>query len=208
MEDLLALYQLPHDPARPLVCLDETRKELHGHRRDPLPMQPGQPLREDDEYDRNGAAHLFMVFAPLEGWREVTVKEQHTRREFAHVVRHLLEHRFPEAKVVRLVMDNLNTHTLGALYETFPPAEARALAERLEFHYTPVHGSWLNMAEIELAVVSRQCLDRRLATLAEVQQEVTAWGTPRNERAAQMEWRFTTDDARIKLKRLYPSLPD
>jgi hypothetical protein len=208
MEDLLTLYHEPVDPRRPLVCLDETRKELHGERREPLPMGAGQPAREDYEYERHGAAHLFMLFAPYEGWREVRVTAQHTRRHFAEMVRVLLEEHYPAAERVRLVLDNLNTHTLGALYETFPPEQARALAARLEIHYTPKHGSWLNMAEIEFSVLSRQCLDRRIGDAETLQREVTAWAGPRNARAAQLEWRFTTADARIKLKHLYPSLPD
>jgi hypothetical protein len=206
MEDLLAVYHRPYDPQRPLVCLDEKSKELHGQVCDPLPPQPGTPARQDYEYVRNGTANLFLWLAPLEGRRQVTVTERRTKRDWAEMVREVVDVHFPAATVIVLVMDNLNTHTLGALYETFEPAEARRLAAKLEIHYTPKHGSWLNMAEIELSILGRQCLNRRIPEAETLQREVSAWEAERNARAAKMEWRFTAEDARIKLKHLYPTL--
>jgi hypothetical protein len=208
MEDVLCVYQRPDDPKRPLVCLDEKPQALHAETRTPLPVQPGQPARQDYEYKREGTANLFMIFAPLAGKRRVKVTERRTAQDFAYVVRELVDEDFPDAEKITLVMDNLNTHTLGSLYETFEPAEARRLAEKLEIHHTPKHGSWLNMAEIELSVLERQCLRRRFPGPEGLRTEVEAWAEARNGRAAGMEWRFTTADARIKLKRLYPSLQD
>jgi hypothetical protein len=206
MEDLLAVYHRPYDPKRPQVCLDEKSKELHRHAREPLPMEAGKPTRQDYEYVRNGTANLFMLFEPLAGWRRVKVTERRTRQDFAEVVRELVEVHYPEAETIVLVLDNLNTHTLGSLYETFAPEEARRIAARLEIHYTPKHGSWLNMAEIELSILGRQCLSQRLPDEEEVSRQTAAWEAERNARRAQMQWRFTMADARIKLKHLYPTL--
>jgi DDE superfamily endonuclease len=206
MEDVLEVYHRPFDLRRPVVCLDEASKQLVGEARRPLPPQPGQPERFDYEYVRNGTANLFMVAQPLVGWRTVFVTERRTAVDFAEVLRWLVEELHAEADKVVLVMDNLNTHKLASLYEAFPPEQARRIAERLEIHHTPKHGSWLNVAEIELSVLSRQCLDQRIETLAALRREVTAWEEPRNDRAAEVQWRFTTADARIKLRHLYPSL--
>jgi hypothetical protein len=206
MEDVLEVYHRPYDPGRPMVCLDEASKQLIGETRLPLPAEPGQPLRFDYEYVRNGTANLFMVSQPLLGWRTVFVTERRTAVDFAEVVRWLVEDLHTEAEKVVLVMDNLNTHKLASLYEAFPPERARRIAERLEVHHTPKHGSWLNVAEIELSVLSKQCLGRRIETAAELRRQVAAWEEPRNDRADQVRWRFTTADARLKLRHLYPSL--
>ena len=208
MEDVLEVYTRPYDPARPVVCLDEISKQLVAETRTPLPAAPGQPERVDYEYERCGTANLFLTCEPLAGHRHVTVTEQRTAVDFAEEVRDLLEVRYPQAERVVLVMDNLNTHKPAALYQAFEPAVARSLIERLEIHYTPKHGSWLNMAEIELSVLSRQCLDRRIPDADTLIQEVTAWEQARNSDARPVNWRFTTPDARIKLKRLYPSIQD
>jgi hypothetical protein len=206
MEDVLEVYQRPYDPLRPQVCLDETSKQLIKEVRTPLPTQPGAPAREDYEYERNGTANLFMLFEPLRGWRDVKVTEQRTKIDFAHVIRDLVDVQFPAAEKIVLVMDNLNTHKIASLYEAFPAQEARRLAEKLEIHYTPKHGSWLDMAETELGVLSRQCLDRRLPDRETLTREVAAWVRSRNENESKVTWRFTTDNARIKLKTLYPSI--
>jgi hypothetical protein len=206
MEDVLEVYHRPYDPKRPQVCMDETSKTLHAHAREPQPMQPGKPAREDYEYIREGTANLFLWFEPLTGRRQVKVTERRTRLDWAALIRELVDVHYPEAEKVVLVMDNLNTHTLGSLYEAFPPQEARRLAERLEIHYTPKHGSWLNMAESELSILTRQCLGQRLPSRADLAAEVGAWEADRNARAARMQWRFTTADERIKLKHLYPTL--
>jgi DDE superfamily endonuclease len=206
MEDVLDVYHRPYDEKRPLVCLDEASKQLIGQVIEPIPAEPGQPERYDYEYTRNGTANLFMVSEPLAGWRAVKVTERRTSVDFAEVVRWPVEEVHEEAEVVVLVMDNLNTHKLASLYEAFPPEQARRIAERLEIHHTPKHGSWLNMAEIELSVLSRQCLDRRIETREELEREVAAWEAERNERGVEIQWRFTTADARIKLRRLYPVL--
>lgn len=206
MEDVLAVYHRPYDPKRPQICMDETSKALHAHTREPLPLEPGKPAREDYEYIRHGTANLFLWFEPLAGKRGVKVTERRTRVDWAELIRELVDDHYPEAEKLVLVMDNLNTHTLGSLYEAFAPAEARRLAEKLEIHYTPKHGSWLNMAEVEFSVLARQCLAQRLPSREELEGEVTAWATDRNHHAARMEWRFTTADARIKLKHLYPTL--
>jgi transposase len=187
--------------------MDETSKTLHAHAREPQPVEPGKPAREDYEYVRNGAANVFLWFEPLAGKREVKVTERRTRRDWAELIRELVDVHYPEAEQVVLVMDNLNTHTLGSLYEAFAPAEARRIAEKLEIHYTPKHGSWLNMAEIELSVLVRQWMGRRLPSRAGLAGEVAAWAADRNRRATQMQWRFTAADARMKLKHLYPTLP-
>jgi hypothetical protein len=206
MEDVLEVYHRPYDEKRPLVCLDEASKQLIGEVIEPIPAEPGQPERYDYEYTRNGTANLFMVSEPLAGWRAVKVTERRASVDFAEVVRWLVEEVHEEAEVVVLVMDNLNTHKLASLYQAFPPEQARRIAERLEIHHTPKHGSWLNMAEIELSVLSRQCLDRRIETREELEREVAAWEEERNERGVEIQWRFTTADARIKLRRLYPVL--
>lgn len=204
MEDVLEVYQRPKDPAHPLVCFDEASKQLVGHVAPAVPPRPGQPGREDYEYVRNGTANLFMFSAPLDGWREVKVTEQRTAIDFAYAIRDLLDVHFPKAERVTLVMDNLNTHKPASLYEAFPPEEARRLIEKLEIHYTPKHGSWLNMAEIELSALGRQCLDRRIPDAKILKREVRTWVRERNRTRRRIDWRFRTADARIKLKRLYP----
>ena len=206
MEDILDLYHRPFDPKQPLVCIDEMPKQLVAETRLPLAARPGQPTRSDYEYRRMGVANLFMVSEPLLGWRAVQVTERRTATDFAEVVRWLVEEVHPDAEKVVLVLDNLNTHKVASLYEAFPPEQARRIAERLEIHYTPKHGSWLNVAEIELSVLARQCLDRRIAAVQELRRQVAAWEEERNERGVEIRWRFTTADARIKLRRLYPSL--
>ena len=208
MEDVLEVYTRPYDPARPVVCLDELSKQLVAETRIPLPAEPGQPERVDYEYERRGTANLFLTCEPLVGRRQATVTEQRTAVDFAKVVRDLLEIRYPHAEQVVLVMDHLNTHKPAALDEAFEPALARSLIERLEIHHTPKHGSWLNRAEIELSVLSRQCLDRRIPDLNTITREVAAWEQARNANPRPVNWRFTTPDARIKLKRLYPSIQD
>jgi hypothetical protein len=206
MEDVLEVYHRPYDEKRPLVCLDEAGKQLVGEVIRPIPAAPGQPGRYDYEYTRNGTANLFMVSEPLLGWRAVHVTERRTAVDFAEVVRWLVEEIHEEAEKVVLVMDNLNTHKLASLYEAFPPQRARRIAEKLEIHHTPKHGSWLNMAEIELSVLARQCLDRRIESAEELRREVAAWEEDRNERGIGVKWQFTTADARIKLHRLYPAI--
>ena len=205
MEDVLDLYAEPYAPKRPLVCLDEKSIQLIAETRKPLPMEPGQPERFDYEYRRNGTRNLFVFFQPLAGWRHVKVTERRTKIDFAHCMKELVDVYFPEAEVIRVVQDNLNTHTPATLYEAFEPAEAKRILERLEFHYTPKHGSWLNMVEIEIATLKKQCLDRRIPDEDTLRHEIAAWEAPRNKRRATVDWRFTTADARIKLKRLYPS---
>jgi hypothetical protein len=206
MEDILAVYTRPYDPKRPLVCMDETSKQLLREVREPLPVRPGQPARVDYEYAREGVANLFLFCEPLAGRRWVDVTEHRTKEDWASQIQQLVDRRHPQADGIVLVMDNLNTHTPAALYEVFPPAEAKRLADKLEIHYTPKHGSWLNIAEIELSVLSRQCLDRRVPDFATLAAEVAAWQERRNAAGGTVDWRFTTDDARIKLKRLYPSV--
>jgi hypothetical protein len=206
MEDVLAVYTRPRDPDRPLVCLDETSKQLIAETRVPIPMKRGRPARVDYEYERNGTANLFMLFAPLEGWRHVEVTDHRAAVDYAHVLKYLADIRFAHAKTIVLVQDNLNIHAKGPLYEAFPPAEARRLAERFEWHYTPKHGSWLDLAESELAVLSSQCLDRRLPDKQTLIDEVAAWEQDRNANHTKSDWHFTTAGARIKLKHLYPSI--
>jgi DDE superfamily endonuclease len=205
MEDVLEVYQRNYDPQRPVVCLDETSKQLVAETRQPVPAAPGRPERVDYEYERNGTANLFLVTEPLVGQRCVTVTERRTAVDFAMVIRDLVDRQYPDAEKIVLVLDNLNTHKLASLYEAFAPAEARRLAEKLEIHYTPKHGSWLNIAEIELGILSRQCLDRRIGSADELKKEVRAWQRARNNACGTVDWQFTTTDARIKLKRLYPS---
>jgi transposase len=206
MEDVLEVYHRPYDPKRPQVCLDEASKQLLKETREPLPLAPGSPRRQDYEYERNGTSNLFMLFNPLLGRRRVKVTARRTKIDLAEMLREIVDVDYPDAEIVVVVMDNLNTHTLGALYEAFEPAEALRIARRLEIHYTPKHGSWLNMAEIELSVLARQCLRQRIPDEAALSAEVAAWERRRNEAGARTEWRFTTEDARIKLKHLYPSL--
>lgn len=206
MEDVLEVYKRPHDPGRPVVCLDETSKQLVGEIRTPLPGAPGRPTRYDCEYVRNGTANLFMAFEPLAGWRHVDVTETRRRGDWSWFVKRLLDGRYRDVERVVLVMDQLNTHSTASLYDTFPPEEARRLADRLEVHHTPKHGSWLNMAEIELSALSRQCLTDRVEDRPALERAVAAWRTHRNRRHRKVDWRFTTNDARIKLKRLYPSI--
>jgi hypothetical protein len=205
MEDLLDLYAEDFDPLRPVVCFDELPYQLVAETCLPLPMQPGKPLRYDYEYRRNGTCNLFMFFQPLAGWRHVEVTEQRTKRDFAYQMKALVDVHFPQAEVIRVVLDNLNTHSPAALYEVFEPQEARRIVRKLEFHYTPKHGSWLNMAEIEISVLDRQCLDRRLAEISIVRSEVLAWEALRNDQHATIDWRFTTTKARSKMQYLYPS---
>jgi DDE superfamily endonuclease len=204
MEDVLEVYKLPYDPLFPVVCMDESSKQLVGEVRVTGGPRPGRVRRIDYEYERKGTCNLFLFFEPLRGWRHVWVTEQRRKVEWARCVKQLLEEYYPTAKRVRLVCDNLNTHTGGALYEAFPAAEAKRLCERLEFHPTPKHGSWLNMAETELSTLSGQCLDRRMESSELVCQEVEAWEAYRNTAEAKVRWRFTTEDARIKLEKLYP----
>jgi hypothetical protein len=204
MEDVLEVYHRPHDPEYPVVCLDEASKQLITETRVPIPAKPGQPTRHDYEYERNGTANLFMMFAPLEGWRHVKVTDRHTAVDFAHVLKELADVRFAKAKKIVLMEDNLNTHKPASLYEAFPAAEARRLVERFEWHYTPKHGSWLNLAESELSVLAGQCLDRRISDKQTLVAEVTAWENSRNKKHAKADWKFTTATARVKLKRLYP----
>ncbi len=206
MEDVLAVYTRRRDPARPLVCLDETSKQLIAETRIPIPMKPGQPARFDYEYERNGTANLFMLFAPLEGWRHVKVTDRRTAVDYAHVLKDLADVHFPEAERIVLVQDNLNTHAKSSLYEAFPAAEARRLVERFEWHYTPKHGSWLDMAESELAILAAQCLDRRIPDKSALASEIAAWVKKRNTDNTKADWQFTTDDARVRLKHLYPSI--
>jgi len=205
MEDVLDLYAEPEDPERPRVCFDECPYQIISEVRTSLPMQPGHPERYDYEYKRQGTCNLFLFVQPHVGWRHVKVTARRTTLDFAHCMRDLVDIHFPGARVIRVVLDHLNTHTPAALYEAFEPAEARRIVRKLEFHYTPKHGSWLNMAEIELSVLSDQCLDRRLPDQQTVVQEVAAWETRRNAERATIDWRFGTQEARTKLKRLYPS---
>ena len=213
MEDVLSVYQRPLDEKRPLICLDEASKQLLSDARPSLPMATGKPTCQDSEYVRHGTASLFMVSAPLLGWRSVAVTDRRTCQDFAHVIKTLVDEQFADAdKIVlvmdnlNLVMDNLNTHTPASLYRAFAPAEAKRLADKLEVHYTPKHGSWLNRAEIELSVLARQCLAERIGDKENLKKQVAAWQERRNANAVTIDWRFTTDDARVKLKRLYPTI--
>jgi DDE superfamily endonuclease len=212
MEDVLAVYTRPYDPRFPQVCMDESSKQLLAEVREPLPQRPATPAhrgtvrREDYEYEREGTANLFLACEPLRGWRHVAVTARRTAVDWAHFIRDLVEVHYPAAERLVLVLDNLNTHGAASLYEAFAPAEARRILERLEIHYTPKHGSWLDMAEIELSVLARQCLDRRIETREDLTREVAAWEAARNAAEVTIDWRFTTADARIKLKHLYPTL--
>ena len=206
MEDVLEVYHRPYRERRTVVCLDEVPVQLVGETRTPLPAKPGQPERYDYEYVRNGTANLFMVFEPLLGWRWVKATERRTAKDLAEVLRELVEEIHADASRVVLVTDNLNTHGPGCLYEAFPPEQARRIAQKLEWHYTPKHGSWLNLAEVELAALAKQCLGRRIASFEELTRQVAAWELERNERQVGVKWQFTTAKARVKLHRLYPSI--
>jgi DDE superfamily endonuclease len=206
MEDVLEVYTRPYDPSRPQVCLDEKNKQLVREVREPLAAKPGRAARHDYEYERNGTANLFIVCEPLAGWRHLKVTDRRTKIDWAQCIKELVDVHYPHAEKIVLVMDNLNTHTPAALYEAFDPAQARRLVESLEIHYTPNHGSWLNMAEIELSVLARQCLDKRIPDREALAGEVGAWEQERNAAESSIEWRFTTADARIKLKHLYPEI--
>ena len=206
MEDVLEVYQGTYDDTHPLVCMDESSKQQVKEVRTPLPCQPGELEKYDSEYERNGVSHLFMFFEPLTGRRHVKVTERRTAVDWAQQIQELIDIHYPQAERITLVMDNLNTHVGASLYKAFEPQEARRLLEKLDIHYTPKHGSWLNMAEIELSVLSRQCLDRRIPDQETLNREVNAWEAKRNASATPVNWRVTTDDARIKLKRLYPTL--
>src|SRR5215213_9895126 len=208
MEDVLEVYTRPYDPRRPQVCLDETSRQLLGEVTPPRSVGPGRPARQDYEYQRGAVCNLFLVAEPLAGWRHVTCSDRRTRIDWAHCIKDLVDAHYPDADQIVLVQDNLNTHTPASLYAAFPPAEAKRLADRLELHYTPKHGSWLNMAEIELSVLAGQCLDRRLADQVTLTREVAAWEATRNTTGRGVDWRFTTEDARIKLKHLYPAIQD
>jgi DDE superfamily endonuclease len=208
MEDVLEVYHRPQDPSRPMVCMDECSKQLIAEVREPLPPRPGDIAKYDSEYERRGTANIFMAVEPLAGKRTVQVTDRRKRTDWALFIRHLLLTVYATAEVVVLVMDNLNTHGIASLYEAFDPVTARALASRLQIHHTPKHGSWLNMAETELSVLSRQCLDRRIDNKEFLTTEIAAWEAKRNKACKIIDWRFTTDDARIKLKRLYPSFED
>ena len=206
MEDVIGVYHRPYDAAYPQVCVDEGGKQLIGDVREPLPVRPGSAAKQDSEYARHGTANLFMAFEPLAGRRVVEVTERRTAADFARFLRRLLDEVYPTAERVVLVTDNLNTHGPGSLYEAFEPADARRLADRIEWHYTPKHGSWLNMAEIELSVLARQCLDQRIPDRAALAREVAAWVAGRDAAMVGAAWRFTTADARIRLKKLYPTI--
>ena len=205
MEDVLEVYMKPRDQNRPLVCLDESSKQLLADTRAPIPMKKGRNARHDHEYQRNGTANMFMVFAPLEGWRHVKVTDRRTSIDYAHMLKEIADKHFPKAKKIVLVQDNLNTHKTASLYEAFAPAEARRLVERFEWHYTPKHGSWLDMAESELGVLAKQCLDRRIPDKKMLVREIAAWTKRRNKYHSKADWQFTTEDARVKLKHLYPT---
>ena len=204
MEDVLDIYQRPYDPTQPVICLDETSRQVLAEVRDPLPVAPGRAARHDPEYERQGVVNCFLLSEPLRGWRQVRLSAQRTRIDWAHCVRELVDVHYPHAERITLVLDQLNTHSPASLYEAFPPPEAKRLADKLEIHYTPKHGSWLNMAEIELSVLARQCLNRRLGDRATMEREVAAWVATRNSASSSIDWQFTTSDARITLKRLYP----
>ena len=206
MEDILDIYERPYDRDCPVICMDEKPYQLLGEVREPIPLKEGAPMRVDNEYKRNGTCSVFLFTEPLGGWRHVHARERRTRVDWAHEIQELLTVHYPDAPKVCLVMDNLNTHALSSLYEAFAPKEARALAKRLEIHFTPKHGSWLNVAETELSILSRRCLDRRIDCMDVLNSEVSAWSLDRNAAHKTVDWHFTADDARIKLKRLYPLL--
>jgi hypothetical protein len=206
MEDVLEVYHRPYDERFPQVCMDEGSKQLLAETRTPLAMEPGKVKKEDGEYERRGTCSLFVAVEPLAGKRFLHVTEQRTKKDWARFMQKVIDEQYPKAEKIILVMDNLNTHICSSFYETFEPEEARRLIEKLELHYTPKHGSWLNMAEIELSVLARQCVARRIASIEDLQEHVSAWQDERNQDQTKINWRFTTADARIKLKRLYPSV--
>ena len=208
MEDVIQTYLLPYDPLYPVVCFDEACKQLFGQVREPLPTRSGSPAKQDYEYERKGVCHQLMLCEPLRGWRHVKVTERRTRRDYAECVRELVEVHCPKARKIRLVQDNLNTHDGASLYEAFPPAQARRLLDKIEWHYTPKHGSWLNMAETEIRIMNGQCLDRRLESQAQIAAEVVPWESKRNAQHARIHWTFTLAAARRKLRKLYPSIED
>jgi len=206
MEDVLSIYEWEYDKSCPVVCMDEQPIQLLKETRQPLPCEPGKPAKYDYEYERTGTANNFMFTEPLAGWRKVSVRSRKTRQDWAEEIRSLLDEDYPDAELVILVCDNLNTHTFGALYEAFPPREAKRLADRIDIRYTPKHGSWLNVAEIELSVLTKQCLSRRIANIETLRREAAAWADRRNEAQSGVDWQFTTKTARTKLKRLYPQI--
>jgi len=206
MEDVLEVYKRPYDEKQPLICMDESSKQHVKEVRQPLPAEPGKEERYDTEYERNGVSNLFMFFEPLAGQRYVNVTKRRTAVDWAHEIRELVDNHYPEAERITLVMDNLNTHVGGSLYKAFEPQEARRILKKIEIHHTPKHGSWLNMAEIEFSILSRQCLDRRIPNQETMRKEIETWASKRNKCLKPMEWRFTTEDARIKLKKLYPTI--
>ena len=206
MEDVLDVYTRPYDPRYPMVCFDETSKQLVLEKQVPLPAEAGQPARYDYEYERNGVSNLFMISEPLAGWRQVSVTARRTKQDYAHQMQQLVDVHYPDAEWITVVHDQLNTHKPSALYETFEPQEAKRILDKLELHYTPKHGSWLNMAEIELSVLARQCLDRRIPDPETLKREVAAWQKRRNAQSRTIDWQFSPEDARFKLKRLYPSI--
>lgn len=208
MEDVLDVYTRPKDPRHPFVCFDESNKQLVAETQLPLPAEPGKPERYDYQYERNGVSNMFMFFEPLGSWRHVEVTDRRTAIDYAKQMKYLVEERYPDALKITVIHDQLNTHVPASLYKAFEPKEAKRILDKLEFHYTPKHGSWLNMAEIELSVLARQCLDRRIPDQETLIQEVAAWEEQRNQEEKSIDWRFTTTDARIKLKRLYPSIQD
>jgi hypothetical protein len=206
MEDVLQVYHIPYDPERPVVCMDESNKQLISSTRPSIPISPGKPLKEDDEYVRHGVADIFIAVEPMAGKRWISVTERRASVDWALFIKDLLDNKYPDASKVILVMDNLNTHAISLLYKAFPPEEALRLANRLELHFTPKHGSWLNMAEIELSALASQCLNRRISDIETMRQEIAAWVASRNGNGADITWRFTTEDARVKLRRLYPNI--
>lgn len=206
MEDVLEVYKRPYDPRQPVVCLDETSKQLIGEVQIPVPTAPGHVAQYDYEYIRNGVANIFMIFEPLAGQRDVEVTDRRTRKDYAQCLRRIADELYPDAEKIVVVQDNLNTHSPASLYEAFEPTEAKRLADRFEFHYTPKHGSWLDMAEIELGILGRQCLSRRIDNVNDLRRETRAWEIVRDSAQTKADWQFTTGDARIKLKRLYPSV--
>lgn len=206
MEDILAVYKSSYDALHPLICMDESSKQQIKEVRQPIPAKPGSVEKYDTEYERNGVSNVFMFFEPLAGQRHVAVTDRRTAVDWAHQIKHLVDVLYPQTECITLVMDNLNTHTGASLYKAFPPEEARRILDKLAIHYTPKHGSWLNMAEIELSILSRQCLDRRMPDQETLEKEVAAWQASRNAVGKPMEWRFTTEDARVKLKKLYPTI--
>ena len=208
MEDVLEVYKRPYDPTRPMLCLDETSKQLIGEVQTPVAAAPGQVAHYDYEYVRNGVANLFMICEPLAGQRDVEVTDRRTKKDYARCLRRIADEMYPDAELIVLVQDNLNTHSPASLYEAFEPAEAKRLADRFEFHYTPKHGSWLDMAEIELGILGRQCLARRIDNMEVLRREVRAWEEMRDAAETKVNWQFTTADARIKLRRLYPSVDE